>query len=102
MSLPISSSPSSYFKPSFLNLSPAPTTIQRIKEIAGTIFLRLSEFLKSFQAPASNEGNLKTFALVSCLSLIALLVLSILRRRDPNLVLMRRVKSSRRPNNTMN
>jgi hypothetical protein len=54
--------------------------MKRIKEIAISTFHRIFEFFKSFQKP-SKETNLKTFAIISCLSLIALLVISMLRRR---------------------
>ena len=54
---------------------------KQIKAIALTIFAKISEGLRTFNNQ-SNEINLKTIAMVSCLSLIALLVISILRRHD--------------------
>lgn len=60
-------------------------TAQRIKDIAIHIFTRLSAFLNAFSRQ-SNESNLKGFALISCLSLIALLVISLLRQRDSPII----------------
>jgi hypothetical protein len=59
--------------------------IKRIREIAVDMFTRVSEFFNAFNKP-SNENNLKVFALISCASLIALLVISMLRRRDTRIV----------------
>lgn len=74
-----------YFYPqSFLNaLFSEP--IQRVQKIAIAVFSRSYEFFNSFNKP-SGETNLKTVAFISCLSLIALLVISMLRRRDSNLM----------------
>lgn len=58
---------------------------QQVKKIALITFTKFSNFFNSFnQQPY--ESNLKAFALVSCLSLIALLVISILQQRDSNLI----------------
>lgn len=58
---------------------------QRIKEIVAAVWQKISDFFGSYHKP-SNESNIKTFAIISCVSLIALLVISMLRRRDSNLV----------------
>jgi glutaredoxin 2 len=58
---------------------------QRIKEIVAAAFQKISDFFNAYNKH-SNESNIKTFALISCLSLIALLVISMLRRRDSRLV----------------
>jgi hypothetical protein len=62
-------------------------SIKRIKEIAITIFSKISAFCKSFNNQ-SKEINVKAIAMISCLSLVALLVISILRRRDSVLIPM--------------
>lgn len=49
------------------------------------IFKEISDFFSSFDIyPA--ERNIKTFALVSCVSLIALLVISMFRKVDMSIV----------------
>lgn len=58
---------------------------KRIKEIALDCFIKASEFFAKFKLQ-SNETNIKAMAMISCLSLIALLVISMLRRRDHNLM----------------
>ncbi len=66
--------------PAFLNsLSQDP--VKHIKELALSIFSKMSELFKAFNNQ-TNEINIKTIAMVSCLSLVALLVISMLRRRD--------------------
>lgn len=58
---------------------------KRIKEIAASIFNRLSSFFSSFGSQ-SKEMNLKPLAMISCLSLIALLVISFLRKGEDSII----------------
>lgn len=58
---------------------------QRAKDIAIAAFKKMTEFFTFFNNQ-SNEINLKTFALISCVSLIALLVISMLLRKDSRLI----------------
>lgn len=60
-------------------------TTKRIKEIALSIFKRITDFCSLWKQP-SDETNLKAVALVSCLSLIALIVIAILRRPNSSIV----------------
>jgi hypothetical protein len=62
---------------SFFNFLSSKQT-NRIKEIALAIFLRIADFFKSFNNQ-SKEINIKAIAMIGCLSLIALLVISIFR-----------------------
>lgn len=63
----------------------SPDITKRIQEYATPIFNQLSDFFTSFDVyPA--EKNIKTFALVSCLSLIALLVISMFRKNGSSIV----------------
>lgn len=57
---------------------------KRIKEIAASIFNRLSSFFSSFGSQ-SKEMNLKPLAMISCLSLIAILVISFLRKGEDSI-----------------
>lgn len=52
--------------------------VQRVKAIALDIFEKFSGFIKKFKSQ-SNEINLKPIAMISCLCLIAILVISMLR-----------------------
>lgn len=52
--------------------------VQRVKAIALDIFEKFSGFIKKFKSQ-SNEIDLKPMAMISCLSLIAILVISMLR-----------------------
>lgn len=63
----------------------SPDLTKRIQEYTKTIFVELSVFFTSFDVYPT-EKNIKTFALVSCLSLIALLVISMFRKQDASLV----------------
>ncbi len=70
--------------PTFSPISPS-EILNKIKDVAQTIFLKLRDFFKN-SSNQNKEINLKAIAMVSCLSLIALLVISILRRRDGRLI----------------
>jgi len=59
--------------------------VQYVKEIAQLIFQKLSSFSNAYEN-YPNESNLKTFALISCLSLITLLVIIALRKSQPSIV----------------
>jgi hypothetical protein len=87
-SVPFAQEISAYvFQPFLLNfLSPEQT--KQIKQIAITVFSRISEFFKSFKSINSQpkEINIKAIAMIGCLSLIALLVISMLRCRDVQFV----------------
>lgn len=74
-----------FFDSSFFSDTMISQLTNRIKEIAAAIFQKISDFFNSYNK-YSNESNIKAFALISCLSLIALLVISMLRRRDSSLV----------------
>ena len=76
---------SSYFcMPAFSPISPS-EIMNTVKDVAQTIFLKLRDFFKK-NNNQNKEINLKAIAMVSCLSLIALLVISILRCRDGRLI----------------
>jgi hypothetical protein len=79
----INASLSSYWSqpPRSLNFSSS-DILQRIREAALAAFLKLDTFLSSFKRQSS-EGNMKTFALISCPFLIALMIISMLRKRKP-------------------
>lgn len=68
------------YQPTLLNFLPAEPT-KRIKEIAFATFAKISGFLRTFNNQ-SNEINIKAIAMISCLSLVALMVISMLRHRD--------------------
>lgn len=76
---------------SFINANPyiagliSSEQIGRIKEIASGIFSRIAAFI-SHADSESNQINVKTLAMISCISLIALLVISILRQRDTRIL----------------
>lgn len=74
-------------QPAFLNFLSSDVT-KRIKDVAIAIFSKVSAFLKSFNNQSS-EINIKGIAMISCLCLVTLLVISILRRRDAGFVLPR-------------
>ena len=81
--------PSSLFSAAIFSSSPfsnifSSKITQRIKEIAAINLQRISDFFTLYGQ--SNENNVKAFALVSCLSLISLLVISMLRKRDAPIV----------------
>ena len=64
----------------FLNFSSS-DILQRIRETAFAAFSKLDAFFSSFKRQSS-EGNVKTFALISCPFLIALMIISMLRKRS--------------------
>lgn len=66
--------------PAFLNFSSSELT-NRIKEIATAIFSKATNLFKSFQNQSS-EINIKAVAMISCVSLIVVLVRGFLRRRE--------------------
>lgn len=70
---------------SFLNFVQQGQT-NRIKEIAFDAFTKLSAFFRSFNNQ-SKEINMKPIAMISCLSLITLLIISIFRRREESIIL---------------
>ncbi|WP_068471424.1 hypothetical protein [Candidatus Protochlamydia phocaeensis] len=59
--------------------------IRRIKEVALSFFSKCYDIFRNIET-SSNQINVKTLAMISCLSLIAILVISILRRRDSRFV----------------
>jgi hypothetical protein len=67
-------------------LDSASRIMQRIEEIAISIFNRMSAFFNSYNK-YSNENNLKTFAFISFLSIIALVVIAKLRGGDSQTIL---------------
>lgn len=56
----------------------ATTQAQRVKDVALVVFDRCSGFVKKFKGQ-SNEINIKPIAMISCLSLIAILIISVFR-----------------------
>src|SRR5271154_3485073 len=72
------------YPPSFLNIASS-DRIERIKEFAMATFTKFLGFLKSFNNQ-SKEINTKKIAMISCVSLIVLLVIALLRRRNAQLV----------------
>jgi len=69
---------------SFLNIIEQDQA-KRIKEFIFNIFSKLNSFFSSFNSQ-SKEMNLKPIAMISCLSLVTLLVISIFRRRSDSLI----------------
>jgi hypothetical protein len=60
--------------------------LKRIKDIAIDIFSKFSHFVKSFNNQSKEINNTKTIAMIGCLSLIAIFVISLLRRRNARFV----------------
>jgi hypothetical protein len=55
----------------------------RVQEVGSKIFAIIGNFLTDINTPTStNDSNLKAFAMLGCLSIIALLAFSIFRRRE--------------------
>ncbi len=73
-----------YHQLGFISLTQllASEQVQRVKGIALSTFEKFSSFLTKFKSP-SNEINLKPIAMVSCLCLIAILVISMFRHYAP-------------------
>ncbi len=63
----------------------APTAIQRIKEFAIDVFLKLRKTLTNFD-PQSKELNLQPIAMISCLLLILIVFNSMLRKSHESIV----------------
>lgn len=55
----------------------------RVQGVGSSIFAKIGAFLTDVNNPApTNDSNLKAFAMIGCLSIMALLAFSILRRRE--------------------
>lgn len=63
------------------NNSALSSTIQRIREIVSRTLERTFSFIDSYDV-YSNDISLKTFAFIGCLSLVALIVISLLRKKE--------------------
>ena len=59
--------------------------VQKTIEVVTTIFKCISSFFNKYSIE-SNDSNLKAFAFIGCLSLIALLILSVFRRHQGSIV----------------
>lgn len=57
----------------------------RVQEIVADIFSKIVAFFRSFNSQ-SKEINLKPIAMISCLSLVTLLLISIFRRRGESII----------------